>query len=421
MILRVWIVTGLIAIPLLAPGEKLNFYIPGDTAKSPTEKPAPKKSEPSSKEKAPPPKPTKPIATPPKPGTRSSSKPNTPFDPPMDEFGLARAFEHRWDFSSFIITPEEELRFRINAARTRTLRIARAFSALSSEVETRQRNLNTAALAAYLLSRDQATWAPLGGPSLTSAQMLAVRATMHQDFTAMHEALDDYDTLRNSLNKSAEELAALEKNGLDGATPNPLSSADRPTLPYTMIAEAETNAVLDERIISIEALKAILATEKLSISGDRRKVIAAFAPPPPQSRQTQAAPPFATDSSASGKNASVHASMKRPEQTALILPTPVNAPVHAVRDGVVAFAGPFRGYGGTVILEHEKGTFSIYSHLGTIEARGREAIKAGTVLGRAGILPELGNSGIHFQVRKGKEVVKPTDWLGDNVAGLLTK
>lgn len=114
--------------------------------------------------------------------------------------------------------------------------------------------------------------------------------------------------------------------------------------------------------------------------------------------------------------------MAAPERTALMFQTAVNAPVYAVRDGVVAFAGAFRGYGDMVVIEHEKGEFSIYSHLANIQVLERQPVKAGSMLGRAGTLPEVGQSGLHFQVRKGKTPVNPEEWLGTKqVERLLTK
>lgn len=346
-----------------------------------------------------------------------------PFNPPLDPFGLARAFKHRWDFSSFMISAEEELKFRLEAARNRTLRLARAFSSLSEEVEIRHRNLSSAALAAYLLSRDQYTWNPLQGRNLTEAQMLAVKSTMKQDIAAMRSALNDYEVLRNSLNESAEDVALLEKRGLAAVASSDPATFSRPTVPTAELMAQRTESVLQERLVSIEALKATLAAENLSNTGDRRRSIASFAPPPPQGTSGRSVTSLPELPSADVMKAQPRGeSLKAPERTALLVKTSINAPVHAVRSGVVMYAGPFRGYGSMVIIEHEKGVFTIYSHMETVQVREREPVTAGALLGRAGIPPELGGPGIHFQVRHGKNAIKPDDWLGVNQAEkLLTK
>ncbi len=353
-----------------------------------------------------------------------SSKP-TEFDPPLDPFGIARAFKTRWDFSSFLVSAEEELKFRLDAARARTLRLARAFSALSDEVEARQRNLNAAALAAYLLAQDQHSWVPVEGRNLTEAQLLAVRVTMRQDIAAMNQALHDYEVLRNSLNGSAEEVAALEKKGLDGLpAAEQAGRTDRITVPTGSVAANQTRSVLEERLFSVEALKAALAVEHLKNSGERRQSIASFAPPPPEGRpqlpRASIKPPEIPSEDVM-KHQPKGESVPEPEKTALVFETPVNAPVHAVQGGVVVYAGPFRGYGNMVIIEHQKGLFSVYSHLGNVQVLERQPISAGDIIGRAGNPPELSRSGVHFQVRKGKVPMKPQEWLKTNdVQRLLT-
>jgi len=345
------------------------------------------------------------------------------FDPPLDPYGLADIFHERWDFTSFLMSEKEELRFRLNAARQRTLRLARAFSALSEEVETRQRNLNSAALAAYLLSRDQHSWSPVEGRNLTEAQMLAVRATMTQDIAAMRSALENYEILRNSLNASAQEVALMEEKGLAPKADN------RPDTGITIstadLARHQTESVLKERQLPLEALKAALAAEALRNTTERRQSIASFAPPPPMGRRitpgTSSAPPQLPGDDIL-KNQPKGESLKQPERLALVFETPVNAPVFAARDGVAVFAGAFRGYGDMVIVEHAKGEFSIYSHLANIQVMERQPVKAGTILGRAGTLPEVGHAGLHFQVRKNNKAIAPEQWLGTNqVDRLLTK
>lgn len=421
--LAVYIVTVILTASTLQARESdTNFYVPDTKTKksNPSDKSAtskkPEKSE-TQKKAAVPAQSAKPLRI-------RQNTPDKPFDPPLDPFGLAQAFHHRWDFSTFLITAEEELRFRLDAARARTLRLARAFSALSTEVESRQQNLNSAALAAYLLSRDQHSWTPIQGRNLTEGQMLAVRATMQQDIKAMQSALTDYETLRNSLNASAEDVALMEKQGLSSAQITSLLTTDRLTVPTSVLAQSNTADVLGERLYSVEALKATLAAENLTDTGDRRRSIASFAPPPPMGRiiRPAAIPSPGLPSEIVMKGQPRGESLKAPEKTAVVFETDINAPVHAVQKGVVVYAGPFRGYGHMIIIEHEKGLFSVYSHLGNIQVRQRQSIDAGTVLGRAGNPPELGRSGMHFQVRKGKAPLKPEEWLGaGEVQKLLTR
>ena len=45
------------------------------------------------------------------------------------------------------------------------------------------------------------------------------------------------------------------------------------------------------------------------------------------------------------------------------------APVHAIHEGVVAFADPFSGFGNLVIVDHGSQTFSLYGDLMEIQAK----------------------------------------------------
>lgn len=78
---------------------------------------------------------------------------------------------------------------------------------------------------------------------------------------------------------------------------------------------------------------------------------------------------------------------------------PVGTPVQAVRDGVVALAGPFEGYGPTVILSHGDGFYTLYLYLdevGVVE--GRE-VSAGQVVGTVGGGGTFDGPHMEFQVR----------------------
>lgn len=352
--------------------------------------------------------------------------PDQRLDPPLDPYGIAKAFKNRWDFSSFIISPEEELAFRLDNARRRTLRLARAFTALSDEVEIRQRNLDSAALAAYLLSRDQQTWVPIEGHNLTAAQMLAVQATMRQDIAALQGALHDYETLRTSLNAAASEITKLEEQeaSMKRRRAAGLQPSSLPLQPNPVVARDQMATVLDDQSVELETLKAELAAQDLRRMGGRRQSIASFAPPPPGFTEPRDSANRILEMPAADveKEQPRGALLERPRHQVMIFETEINAPVLTPRKGVVAYAGPFRGHGTLVIIEHEDSVHSIYSYLGTLNVRERQVVQAGQMLGRAGIPPEINRSGIHFQVLKNKTPVDPQKWLGiDEPAHLLTQ
>lgn len=94
-------------------------------------------------------------------------------------------------------------------------------------------------------------------------------------------------------------------------------------------------------------------------------------------------------------------------------------PVRAVHDGIVVFAGPFTGYGNLVIIDHgehpDRGTragpiYSLYGHLGTIQAERGTRIDRGEPIGLAGRVLS-GFPGIYFEMRVDGKPVDPLEWL----------
>ncbi|MDV3458143.1 peptidoglycan DD-metalloendopeptidase family protein [Sphingomonas sp. HF-S4] len=67
----------------------------------------------------------------------------------------------------------------------------------------------------------------------------------------------------------------------------------------------------------------------------------------------------------------------------LTLATTVNARVVAPAGGRVVYAGPFRGYGGVVIVDHGEGWTTLVAGLGGIAVRVGNQVAQGGVLGRA--------------------------------------
>ncbi len=78
---------------------------------------------------------------------------------------------------------------------------------------------------------------------------------------------------------------------------------------------------------------------------------------------------------------------------------PTGAPVRAVRNGTVVLAGPFEGYGPTVVVSHGGGFYTLYLYLediGVVE--GRE-VTSGQVVGTVGGGETPEGSHLEFQIR----------------------
>ena len=91
-------------------------------------------------------------------------------------------------------------------------------------------------------------------------------------------------------------------------------------------------------------------------------------------------------------------------------------PVRAVKEGTVVLAGPFEGYGPSVVLSHGDGFYTLYLYLedvGVVEGRW---VEAGQVVGTVGGTDTPEGPHIEFQVRAPQgggspQAQDPLDWL----------
>lgn len=102
---------------------------------------------------------------------------------------------------------------------------------------------------------------------------------------------------------------------------------------------------------------------------------------------------------------------------------PAGTAVSAVESGVVEFAGPFPGYGPTVIISHGGGYRTLYLYLQRIEVEVNQVIRAGQGIGTVGGERTAEGAHIEFQVRvpiDGTiEPVDPLTWLRARAGGNL--
>ena len=91
---------------------------------------------------------------------------------------------------------------------------------------------------------------------------------------------------------------------------------------------------------------------------------------------------------------------------------PAGTPVRAAVGGNVVLAGPFEGYGPTVVLNHGGGYYTLYLYLREVGVREGQTIAAGAVIGGVGGDAASASPHIEFQIRTpGGEAVDPIPWL----------
>ncbi len=101
---------------------------------------------------------------------------------------------------------------------------------------------------------------------------------------------------------------------------------------------------------------------------------------------------------------------------------PAGTPVHAVRGGRVVLAGPFEGYGPTVVLSHGDGFYTLYLYLediGVVEGRD---VEAGQVVGTVGGTETPEGPHVEFQIRAptdggAPQAQDPLRWLRPRSGG----
>jgi septal ring factor EnvC (AmiA/AmiB activator) len=101
----------------------------------------------------------------------------------------------------------------------------------------------------------------------------------------------------------------------------------------------------------------------------------------------------------------------------LLLETRPGAQVVAPFDGRIEFAGPFRGYGQILIIEHGDGYHSLLAGLERIEGVVGQWLVAGEPVGN---MPDGDHPALYLELRRHGQPINPLPWLAtrdDKVSG----
>lgn len=90
---------------------------------------------------------------------------------------------------------------------------------------------------------------------------------------------------------------------------------------------------------------------------------------------------------------------------------PVGTAVRAVAEGNVRFAGRFRGYGNTVIIDHGDQYFSVFAHLSRVDVGVGDRVRPGRKLALSGESGSLHGPHLYFEIRRGGDALDPRKWL----------
>lgn len=95
----------------------------------------------------------------------------------------------------------------------------------------------------------------------------------------------------------------------------------------------------------------------------------------------------------------------------LWMAAPTGAPVRAAAGGRVAYVGWMHRYGLMVILEHDSDYFTLYGHNESASVRLGQWVQAGETLAQAGASGGHRQSGVYFEIRRGRSPIDPRPWL----------
>lgn len=86
--------------------------------------------------------------------------------------------------------------------------------------------------------------------------------------------------------------------------------------------------------------------------------------------------------------------------------------VHAADAGTVVYAGNgLQGYGNLVLIKHDNGFFTVYSHLADTAVKKGTAVARGARLGSVGATGKVTTPQLHFEIRQGPRSLNPADYL----------
>ncbi len=91
------------------------------------------------------------------------------------------------------------------------------------------------------------------------------------------------------------------------------------------------------------------------------------------------------------------------------------APIGAAADGVVVYSGnEIEVFGGLILVDHGEGWVTAYGHVGQINVKRGQKVKAGQNIGQVGQTGYVDRPQLHFEIRKDRKPIDPITKLPNN-------
>ena len=89
----------------------------------------------------------------------------------------------------------------------------------------------------------------------------------------------------------------------------------------------------------------------------------------------------------------------------------IGTPVKCVFTGVIRMITYMGGYGNTIIIDHGKGYYTVYSHLSEIYVSRNDVVQTNQIIAQVGESGSLAGSKLHFEIYGGNQSYNPQTWL----------
>lgn len=225
----------------------------------------------------------------------------------------------------------------------------------------------------------------------------------------------------SELEESLGELGRLRESKLgEVAELRQVEDEHQRTLAEFRSQERETGSQLDQvEEDEAQLTDAIATLERQRLEEERRRAVAGLSAPAGANLSPSDA--GSLDWPVVGELAYAFGVQRRANGTVLRwngvgIRAPVGTPVRAVRGGTVALAGPFEGYGPSVIVSHGGGYYTLYLYLEEIGVVQGKEIQTGQVVGTVGGGGTPEGPRVEFQLRVpvnggAPQAIDPLPWL----------
>ncbi|MBN2411199.1 peptidoglycan DD-metalloendopeptidase family protein [candidate division KSB1 bacterium] len=99
------------------------------------------------------------------------------------------------------------------------------------------------------------------------------------------------------------------------------------------------------------------------------------------------------------------------ENLGIEIKAPLGAPVIAVDEGQIQTITWQRGLGNIIIISHDDGYYTVYTHLDEINIQPMQNVSKGEIIGTVGDTGSMNGPILHFQIWKNTKSLNPEDWI----------